>query len=472
MLTETQEERLRDALGALVQAAPDESRLAMPPPSGGFRRLPVAIAAFVIVLAVFLPLNLIGDGSTPSDAGEEAPSVAAPTVTVTSSVDESAVPLPPFGEPAAISSPPGLVASMQSHGDVLYAATTGITDNVVRSTDGGSTWETILTADPGDSEGLFGVGSRVVSVIEDDTPARDTVAPRSVVTDAPRVLVFDPDTGVTSESVLPRPTDPQMDQIPLDGSVTQCALGGYQSWVLANGVAVGDRILITGQLELVGILDDGSLICDGQVYRNVVWTSDDDGATWQLNDSPPLGTVAWTGDRFVAWTTSDPATTSVLMTSGDGLNWDTAATTPPTPAGSISAGTAIAVRDGMVAAWAGVQAWAEGIPEDMSYTDPVGAVIATSPDAGATWTTAYADRPITGVAIAAEKYLAVATPPSELAGDSQGPSLLLRSDDGVTWTELARLPERTWGEVTFTATAGAVFFKGDESGSIWKIPEQ
>ena len=517
MFTKLQEERLRAALEVLVDDAPDGSSLMVEVPTRRQRPELVGVMAFVLVLAVFLPLRLLFGGSEPaSESVVPGPSSLVDPGT-TASTSEKPVGVS-FGEPTAVTAAPGALGTMLGVGDVLYASMVGLTDRVMRSTDDGSTWETVLEADPGDAEGLFAAGDMVVLVIEDDNPARDTVSPSSVVTEAPRVLVFDPATGEQLETTLPRPEDPEMEGLSLDESTEGCALGGYQSWIRADGVAAGDRLVVTGSHPLVGRLADGTVICDSQVYQHLTWTSDDRGRTWELHEGMPLGAIAWTGTQFVAWSTADTARSfrgapDGLVVSADGLNWTAAVSTLPFPDGSIPVGTSILSTGDTVIAWAGVHGWAIEVPDDVTDpeqlrdtlaidddvdieqvlesigvdlpldeeekeriagysggTVPTGAVIAVSNDNGLSWTTSYVSEPVTGVVGIKETYVALTSNIGDPSGPNDASSSLLTSTDGLDWTHAIDLPELGYGPGSFTATDEAIYLRGEQSGSLLRIP--
>ncbi len=372
----------------------------------------------------------------------------------------------------------------------------------------------ILEADPGDAEGIFAAGQQIVLVANDGDPARDTVEPGSIVTGAPRVLVYDPVTDHSSEVTLPRPEDPVMTGLPLDSGtdVTGCALGGYQSWAQAGGIAVGDRIVVIATLNLVGRFPDGSTICDGQTYRSLIWTSDDAGASWALHDGPALVEISWTGSRFVAWSTApssagDPyGTDRTLLTSPDGVDWTEAATTPSIPDGAFLSGTSISAADGRIITTAGVWTWstviADGItdpgqlgealglgpdveetvaylgvdlPLDTAEKDtltsyigsilPIGAAIAISDDDGTTWKTEYVSIPVAGATVAGGEFVALA--PVESAGAYAGHSALLDSTDGSSWTEVVALPIDGLGVDSLAATPSAIYVA---TGGVWRVP--
>jgi len=517
MLTEPQEQRLRDALGVLVDEAPDGSSLNVTVPTRRQHPGLVAVIAFVLVLAVFLPLRLIFGGSEPSNESI-APVPTSPVDPGTTAATSETTSGASFGEPAALTAAPGELRTMLSVGNVLYASMVGPTDRVMRSTDDGSTWETVLEADPGDAEGLFAAGEMVVLVIEDDNPARDTVSPSSVVSEAPRVLVFDPATGEQSEAILPRPEDPEMEGLSLDESTEGCALGGYQSWIRAEGVAAGDRLVVTGNHQLVGRLADGTVICDSQVYQHLTWTSDDRGKTWELHDGLALGAIAWTGTQYVAWSTADNTSSfrgapDGLVVSTDGLDWTAAVSTPSVPDGSIPVGTSILSTGNTVIAWAGVHGWATKVPDDVTdpeqlrdvlgvdddmdieqvletigvdlpldaeekemiarfngSSEPIGAVIAVSNDNGPSWATSYVSEPVTGVVSLQETYVALTSSFGDLSVPNDDSSSLLTSIDGLDWRHAIDLPEFGYGPGSLTATDEAVYVRGEESRSLWRIP--
>ena len=516
MFSESQEDRLRAALGVLVDEAPDASSLVVAAPTRRQRPELVGVMAFVLVLVVFLPLRLLFGGSEPAtESVVPVPSsLVDPGTTAATSETTSGV---SFGEPAAVTVVPGELGKMLSVGTVLYASSVGPTDRVMRSTDDGSTWETVLEAAPGDAEGLFAAGDMVALVIEDDNPARDTVSPSSVVSEAPRVLVFDPATGEQLETTLPRPEDPEMEGLSLVESTEGCALGGYQSWIRADGVAAGDRLVVTGNHQLVGRLADGTVICDSQVYQHLTWTSDDQGETWELHDGMALGAIAWTGSQYVAWSTAD--TTSYfrgapdgLVVSTDGLDWTAAVSTAPIPDGSLPVGTSIHSTGDTVIAWAGVHGWTAKIPDDVTdpeqlrdvlaigndmdieqvlemigvdlpldadeketiaryngSTEPIGAVIAVSNDNGLSWATSYVPEPVTGVVGLQDTYVALTSNFGDITVPNDDSSSLLTSTDGLDWTHAIDLPEFGYGPDSLTATNEAVYVRGEESRSLWRI---
>jgi hypothetical protein len=515
MLTESQEERLRTALGVLLEMPPDNSDLVATVHAGRHRPGLTALVAFLVVVGVLLPLRLIGNGSTPQTSDLDPLTQASSPNPSTPAVSGGGLGAVSFGEPSTLSSP-GRMGWLVAGGGALYASTSGFTDRVMRSTDGGLSWDMLLEADPGDSEGLFGVGDLIVQVIEDDNPARDTVSPASAVTEALKVLVFDPATGDQWETVLPRPDDPQMD--PLDGN-EGCALGSYQSWILADGVTVGDRLVVIGHQQLVGRLADGTVICDGQVYQYLTWTSDDGGHTWQMHESQPLLSIAWTGEQYVAWSTAGTNDGSMagpesILISADGVNWTVSASAPPVPEGSLPAGAAIVTNSDAVIAWAGMQGWATQIPDNVTdpeqlrdvldidrnldieeilatigvdlplddqeaeaiaryngSTGPTGAIIAISTDGGSTWTTTYLAEPVTGVASVDNTYVALTSSLGNPYEPEDDRSSLLTSTDGISWTHAIDLPELGFGPALYTASSDAIYVSGARSGTLWKIPK-
>ena len=65
---------------------------------------------------------------------------------------------------------------IQSTETDLYASGVGTAGDTVSRWDGeAEQWQTVLTAERGDSEGRFVVGRLIMQIIEDDAPARDTV---------------------------------------------------------------------------------------------------------------------------------------------------------------------------------------------------------------------------------------------------------------------------------------------------------
>ncbi len=530
MLTRAQNERLRDALGVLVEIAPDTSELTVGVPSVELsasvptrrRFSPVLAGAvgFVVLLAAFSPLVFFRDGSGQQPPGSDTPAVTTtpivPVVTGDEPITIADVPAGVvLGEPVSVSSP-GQVWRLQASGEVLYASLGGPTDQIVQSSDAGASWDVVLEADPGDSEGLFAAGRLVVQVIEDDDPARGTVAPGSVVTDGLRVLVFDPQTGDQWETTLPRPEDPGMEPLSLDEPTDGCALGGYQSWVRASSVAVGDRLVVAGVLTLVGRLADGTVMCDGAVHSSLVWTSDDDGHTWDMHrTSQRFPSIAWTGERFVAWSTgiADNDARIELMVSNDGVEWASATTIPDTPDGLISGDAYITTTPDAVIAGTSILGWAAEIPDDVTdpeqlrdvlslsaeidiedlladmgvdlpldeqekatlaaragHAKPVAAVIATSSDGGTTWATTLVDEPITAVVGISDGYAALTSFFGNPQGSNDAHSQLLTSTDGINWTVATDLPELSYGPRQLTATSTAIYFVGEQTGFYLKIP--
>ena len=150
MLTERQEERLRDALGLLVDRAPylepplgSPSQPALPVRRRLWRPALVGSLAFLLVLAVFLPLAIMRNdpGSTPA--------AAAPSSLGSATVTEPAAPegaLPSFGAPTPFAGPGGL-SLIQSTETDLYASGVGTAGDTVSRWDGeAERWQTVLSA--------------------------------------------------------------------------------------------------------------------------------------------------------------------------------------------------------------------------------------------------------------------------------------------------------------------------------------
>lgn len=496
-LTEEQERRLVEAIELIVDA--ETSPVVEPSRRVSFWRHPLVVPAlsFVAVLAVFLPLRL-----ATNDPVVESKDSASTTA-------ESGADVVRVGE-AHVIDDTAAGSRLEFHDGALYTVTAGAADQVLRSDDGGDTWETVLSADPGDGEGLFSVGDLVVQVVEDDQPARGTVEAGSVVSEAPRVLVYDPQTGRSVEMTLPRPDDPAMTGLPLEGT-SSCALGGYQSSIRAGSVAAGDRLLVVGTHQLVGELASGLVMCD-RAYRHVAWTSDDGGATWEIHDAPAVGSIAWTGSRFVGWSPSGETGPRDILTSDDGVAWTAAASTSSAPDQGIAVGPAqFSVAGDMVVGLVEFHTFTAEIPQDVTdpedlrevlnlkpahetdvapeeilemlgvdlplddsereiiarfngSTLPSGAIIATSMDAGATWEVNAVDEPITGVAISGNTYLAMST--NDPAGET---TTLLTSPTGAEWDPLAELSIRGTGS-TLTASFDAVYLTDANTGDLWTLP--
>jgi hypothetical protein len=508
MLTQAQEERLLLALELLVTTTPETARLVEPATAPPRRARVALITALAAVAAIALPILVINatEATRASTTAASAPRVAPPADFAPVLTSES------LGEPAPTARPPGRLLSVATAADAIYAATHAGKDLVVRSDDHGSTWDTVLEADPGDSEGLLGVGERVVLVVEDDDPARDTVEPDSVVTDAPRVLVYDPATGSRSATALPRPEDPEMTGLSLEETnAAGCALGGYQSWVRADGVAVGDRMVVVGHLMLVGAFGDGSVSCGVGPYEGLIWTSDDGGASWQLHDGPVVTTIGWTGDEYVAWSAADQTNvTRDLLVSPDGVAWTQVATTPPVPDGSFLSGASISGTGNRLIATTTIFSWGMPIPDDtidrqhlgellgigeadvdealdslgidlplddtektilgrhLGFTVPTGAVIAASADGGSTWMVNVSSRAITSAIVVRDGFAALASVEIEAASIAQPP--LLVSADGEDWLAVIGLPIARFAPNSIAATSQAIFAQDAETGSLLRIP--
>ncbi|MGD2102119.1 MAG: hypothetical protein PVG83_07760 [Acidimicrobiia bacterium] len=502
-LTREQEQRLVDAFDLIVAA--ELMPVVAPQTNPSFWRRPLVVPTLVFLAALgfFLPFRLIGNEAPgPSDVSTPVQESPATTLPVAPEPDAATA-----GDPSRVEGAT-VLSDLIIAGDGMYTVGVGEVDQILRSVDGGRTWEPVLTADPGDAEGLFAAGDLVVQVVEDDDPVRDSVEPGSAVSESLRVLVYDPATGGSTETILPRPEDPDMKGLPMDGS-SGCALAGYQSWVRAEGVAVGDRLLVVGSHQLVGELTSGEVICGDQSFRHLAWVSDDEGVTWELHEAPALASVVWTGQRFVGWSSSDETGASRILVSDDGVTWTTAATTPPAVEGLVPVGPPqLAASGDRVIGLTEFHAWAAEIPENVTdpedlrealgigtdpesspaeilemlgidipldddergiiqrfngSTKPAGAFIATSDDGGATWVIESADRAITGVTIAEDLYLAL-TP--QATGDA---SVLLSSDSGGDWTQVAELPIVGAGP-TLAATPEAVFVADANTGDLWTVP--
>lgn len=496
-LTNDQERRLVEAIELIVDA--EASPVAAPSRRVSFWRHPLVVPAlsFVAVLAVFLPLRL-----ATNDPVVEPEDTASTTAEAVADVVRA-------GEAHVINDATA-GSRVEFHDSALYTVTAGAAEQILRSDDGGKTWETVLSAHPGDGEGLFTVGELVVQVVEDDQPARDTVEVGSVVSEAPRVLVYDPQTGRSFETTLPRPDEPEMTGLPLEGT-SSCALGGYQSSIRAGSVAVGDRLLVVGTHQLVGELASGLVMCD-RAYRHVAWTSDDGGATWEIHDVPSVGSIAWTGSRFIGWSPSGETGARDILTSDDGVAWTAAASTSTAPDEGIAVGPAqFSVAGDHVIGLVEFHTFTAEIPQDATYPEdlrevlnlkpanetdvtpeeilemlgvdlpldesereiiarfngstlPSGAIIATSKDAGDTWEINAVDEPIAGVAISGNTYLAMST--NEPAG---GTTTLLTSPTGAEWDPLAELPIRGTGS-TLTASFDAIYLTDANTGDLWTLP--
>jgi hypothetical protein len=521
--------------GAEIRAAaaglPDRPRWT-PERRRGVRRTALVVTVIMLGGAVIAApawwLSRTSGGDT--DVGEGRPTITAPSTTTATAPGTTAVTTATtsgnparvsLGEPAPVATAPGeVLQEVLGVEGVLYASVLyGETYQVVRSTNDGSTWETLLEAHPGKLEGLFAAGEVVVLVLNDHDPARDTMAPSSAVGEAPAVLVFDPATGATSETVLPRPEDPEMEGLSLN-EPESCDLGGYQSWINATDIAAGDRLVVTGSQYLVGKLADGTVICD--VYRNLTWTSDDRGATWELHDSVPLGAITWTGTRYVAWSKAHIAGSldnfpDRLVVSTDGIDWTTAAFSPPIPDGSFPAETSLFSLGDTVVAWVGVRGWAAEVPDDVTdpeqlqevlgldadtdveqvlqmmgvdlpldteeveivarfngFSEPRGALIAVSNDDGLTWAISYVAEPIVAVVGIGETYIALTSNEGAVGDPSDDSNALLTSTDGVNWTHAMDLPGVAYfGPQSLTATEEAIYlhlYTGAGHAELWRIP--
>ena len=285
-----------------------------------------------------------------------------------------------------------------------------------------------------------------------------------------------------------------------------------------GSVAVGDRLIVAGSLSLVGRLGDGTVICDGQVYSFFTWTSDDNGHTWEMHESRQLSSVAWTGERFIAW--SNPETSngapSQLLISNDGIDWVTAAVVPATPDGSMPVGTGITTNEGRVVAWTVLHSWALQVPDDVTAAEqlreflatsdmeggfgiegalesigvdfpldnsdrdvissfagatvPAGVIVAISTDGGATWDTTVIDEPITGIAVISNAYIALTSEFGDRNSGADYSSELLTSTDGISWTPSIKLPEFAYGSTDITATTDSIYVIGEETSNLLSIP--
>jgi hypothetical protein len=443
----------------------------------------VTLAAAVIAAPA---LWLRGDSGGGPDAGGGQTTIIVPSTatadpgtTAVTTATTSEVPVGvSLGEPVAVATAPGehLQVVLGVEG-VLYASVwsgnpPSFQFGVVRSTDDGTTWQTLLEANPSKNEGLFAAGEVVVLVINDHNP--DTTAPSSVVGDAPTVFVFDPVTGATSETVLLRPEDPQMEGLPqMEGPPLNepegCDMGGYQSSISARAAAAGDRLVVTGSQYLVGRLADGTVICD--VYRNLTWTSDDRGATWELHDGLSLGAITWTGTRYVAWSSPPGESPDRLVVSANGLDWTTAVATPPIlDDDSITVGTSVFSLGDTVVAWAGVS----GPSAQDPFFEHRGAVIAVSNDDGLTWEISYVAEPLVAAIGIGETYVALTSNVGVPGDPSDDSNSLLTSTDGINWTHAIDLPGvALGGPDSLTATEDAVYlhiYTGEGHAEVWRIP--
>lgn len=469
MLTETQERRLESALAVLVEMAPSGSDLMVPEHRRPRRAGLAAVIGFGAVVAVSVPIFLFASGSsTPGTTVEPlSPTTSDGAPTTTPTTAETGI---SFAAPEQATSP-GNLWSLVASDDALYATVLSPnTDQVVQSTDGGVTWEVVLEAEPGDGEGLFAVGDVVVHVIQDDNPARDTVVQGSVVTKAPRVLVFDPATGESWEAQLPRPHDPPMEALSERGG-GDCPLFGYQSWINAHAVAVGERLVVGGNHELVGRLVDGTELCASERYTYLTWVSDDAGRTWQMHEGPPLWSLAWSGEQFVALSTQvvggpGDQMPDTILTSEDGVEWTQSPVTFDVAEGSFPGAAGVVGKNGTVVAWLGIDEWAD---QDLGVTRPVSAIVAISIDHGATWTTTSITEPVTAVALVGNTLVGLVSYFGDVALPDERSSLLT-SIDGVSWTSALDLPEFGYGPRRFVATEDAIYMLGESSGTLWRIP--
>lgn len=514
MLTDRQEERLRSALGLLSDLAPTDAVVEVNHSDRRVRPVLTLLVAVSVVVAALVPLALLRDPieeSVPAgDVVDRSPGPAASA----SDIEE---PTASFGDVSVVEASRGVVAArIRAIGDVLYAAVPRNPDRILSSHDGGKTWETVLSADPGDSEGVFGVGHLVVQAVADDTPVSDSVVSGSVVTEAPRVLVYDPTSGERWETTLPRPVDPPMSPIPLDGSVLGCALGGYQSWVTVKDVAVGPTIVVTGEHLLVGTLADGSTVCDGQVYRNLTWASTD-GRTWVLVDSPPLFAPTWVGGDLVALSSSrgdvpHPPLDRIVR-SVDGVTWENTVVTPmvlPEYARAIPGGF-VEFGDALVA-WHPVFGWLNEIPEvddpeelrdvlgisrelsvqealdaigvDVPLDDAeraqlaafvgqdtiLGTFLAISRDQGRSWAGTYVELPITSLVVADRVLAGVTFSFSDPRDPETYRSTIVASADGAGWEEVVILPEPVGNMGAAAVVVPGAIMVITESGVLLEVP--
>jgi hypothetical protein len=515
MLNRDQEDRLRKALSVLMAHTPERGGPPAPhtlQPATSRRRprpLLVGALAFLVVAVAFVPILLSSGHSRTQSTGGSPGTTATPTSTDT--IPTTTTPVPTvlaLGDVEVMPVQLGVTSSMRSYDGALYASQG---DQVLAlSSDGTAT--PLLEAVPGDGEGLFAVGHVIMQIIEDDSPTRGSVSPDSAVTGPLTVQIYDPISGSSWTSELPRPEDPSMSPIPADAP-DSCALGGYQSWVLADAGAVGDSLIVAGHLFFVGMLPDGTYLCDGESVP-YIWTSGDDGHTWQIHQGPALSSIQWTGNRFVAWSASvgSPSAERVLtfepqelLTSPDGLEWTSVATTPPLPTGTILGGSSLARNGDIIVGWSGVSRWTalDQIPETVTdpgqlqdvffagtdvestlarigvdlpldETDrlliaqyvgtvqPISASVAVSTDAGQTWTTRRIDKPVVAVVPVDGGFVAVTN-----GGMQQ--SRLLTSSDGATWQTAGEVPGGAVWSGGLASTGDSVYVL-PETGHLWKIP--
>jgi hypothetical protein len=103
-------------------------------------------------------------------------------------------------------------------------------------------------------------------------------------------------------------------------------------------------------------------------------------------------------------------------------------------------------------------------------SEPTGAVIAVSNDNGLNWTTSYVSEPVTGVVGIKDTYIALTSSFNDPSDPNDDSSSLLTSTDGAQWSHAIDLPELGYGPGFFTATDESVYVRGEQSGSLWRIP--
>lgn len=291
-LTKSEEQKLKAALGVVVNEAPPGLEYSDLGARSSTRRTGAqvsakwaAAAAFIVVALALTPVAFL------TVWNNEEP--AAPLVTPTSPSPESLTADTAVTTPTTVDDLEGfdLAPALELAGSDRMVTLQNF--SVVVSSDGGATWEPLYEFQH-ELDLLVATPDGSVAALRNPNSYSDALGPDSIVNDPVEFHHMDDETGEWIVTALPRPVlASDLNPSPVDGG---CGLGGLQHWVDAIAGTTSDIYVVVGDMIVVA---EG--VCSETTQ--LLWTSPD-GTNWTIEEIDIDGFVfelAWTGDRYVAF---------------------------------------------------------------------------------------------------------------------------------------------------------------------------